>query len=300
MTVRPGPFQTLENAGELVTVKQSAFRFIAAQRHFALLQRNRWTESEGFDALRSHGQLVQGGRGPNRLLPDAIQGRAIRIRPMRHGGTLRALLGDRYLSPARVQREFQLWTWLRAHLVPLVEPVFAGSSRSGLFWRSSFATIECPDALDGLAWLKTNPTDEVLTRSCESVARALHQLHDLGVLHGDLNLRNILFEADPDLTQIRCYLIDLDRARKRSTVSPAARMREWMRLARSVEKEGAKELFSQRLRTHLLNAYCDGDVDLRERMLSALPREHRRLARHRWMWRLSSRARGRDSSSRPN
>jgi tRNA A-37 threonylcarbamoyl transferase component Bud32 len=278
---------TLQADNQIKTVSRPGFRFIAAKRAVDLTERYRWSDPAEFDTLEFAGRSVEGGRGPNQLLENILEGESIRIRPMRHGGLFRSLLTDRYLDPNRVLREFRLWTRLRLNQVPLPEPAFAVSRRRGPTWRAYFATIERRNAYDGLAWLKRRPDSEAMTSAGTSVARALRRLHDSGVVHGDLNLRNILFEDDSASQAIHCWLIDLDRATQPTRISPAARMREWMRLARSLEKQGARDSLTPALGSHVIDAYCNGDSALRTEMLNALPRERRRNARHRFFWRFS-------------
>ena len=66
---------------------------------------------------------VPGGRGSNRILDPKIWGEPIRLRPTLHGGLLARWRGDRFLSPARVEREFDVWLELARRGVALPEPV---------------------------------------------------------------------------------------------------------------------------------------------------------------------------------
>ena len=61
---------------------------------------------------------------------------------------------------------------------------------------------------------------------------ALRQMHDAGFVHADLQIRNILIaDGGP-------YIIDLDKARQCTHVSPSAREVNLVRLRRSFEKNG--------------------------------------------------------------
>ena len=57
-------------------------------------------------------------------------------------------------------------------------------------------------------------------------------MHDAGFVHADLQIRNILMaDSGP-------YIIDLDKARQCTSVSPSAREVNLVRLRRSFEKNG--------------------------------------------------------------
>jgi hypothetical protein len=62
-------------------------------------------------------------------------------------------------------------------------------------------------------------------------------------------------------------------------------MRELMRLVRALHKCGLAEQVGARGCAAALSAYCGGDRALRRALLAHLPRERRRVARHRWLYR---------------
>jgi predicted MPP superfamily phosphohydrolase len=244
-------------------------------------------------SLWSEGHAVRGGRSAHRLLPAAIWGKTLRLRPARRGGILGPLLTEHFLRPDRILSEFDLWLELRKSSVPIPEPAFAISHRRGATWRSAIAIVDRPNAVDGLGWLESESRSisEVIAAT-KSAARALRALHDAGVLHGDLHLRNLLFSEPSSNTTaeataaVECQLIDFDRARRVARISPADRLKEWMRLARSLEKTGHTAYLTPRLRASALAAYCGGDRELRRAMRAGYAREIRRLRRHRLGWRI--------------
>lgn len=252
----------------------------------------------GCEAALARARCVPGGRDPNRLLESPAWPRPVRLRPARHGGLVGAWLGDRYVSSSGVHRELLRWLALRERGAALPEPVLSLSRRDGLFWRQAFAAVDRPAAVDGAAWLASHDRSEAraearrsLVAGAGALARALRAFHDAGAIHGDLQLRNVLFEQPEygiEAERWRCLLIDLDRARLRSSVSSRARMKDLMRLTRSVEKLGYADRISPRLRARFLSAYCGHDRRLRRAMLAAGPGERRRLQRHRLGWRLTA------------
>jgi len=239
---------------------------------------------DGFGRLEEKARRVTGGRGPHLLVEEGPWPEPVRIRPAHRGGWLGQLLGDRLLSGRRPHAELAIWLELGRRGVRLPAPVFALSRRVGLGWRSHFAAVDLPDALDGAALLAAHPGPTRLREAARALARSLRSFHDAGALHGDLQVRNLLFEATE--RGLQCRLIDLDRTRLVASPSARQRMRELMRLYRSLEKLGHREITEPRLLARFLSDYCQGDRSLRRALWKSLGRERRRLARHRLAWRL--------------
>lgn len=266
------------------------FRGLVAPSFENGARRLRLDTPSGFDRALAAAPRVAGGRGPNALLESAEWPGRVRLRFGRRGGIFGPILGDRFLTPRRSEREFLLWRTLESRGAPIPSAVMAIQRRQGLFWRSFFASREIEGAVSLSSMLDEwhasgaqEPRD--MRGLARSVARAIRRLHDAGALHGDLHLGNILL--DPSSTPPTIWLVDLDRARPVSSPAPAARMRELMRLVRSILKAGGTALLTDRLRSEFLAAYCAGDRSLRDALLAHLPREQRRIHRHRigWRWR---------------
>ena len=239
----------------------------------------------GYDAIMTSAKRIPGGRGSNRILDGC--GDPIRLRPILHGGVFAYWFGARFLGPDRPFREFRISRALHERGVRIPVPVLAVSRRRGLFWRSSFASVEHAGALDGAAWLAAHQAETQRRRACMAFANAVRELHDSGGIHGDLHLRNVLIEPSPaQHNDLRCLPIDLDRARIVSSVSPRVRMRELMRFARSLQKSGQTSALSKRLQALTLSTYCRGDRQLRAAMMRYAPLELRRLRRHQLAWKL--------------
>jgi tRNA A-37 threonylcarbamoyl transferase component Bud32 len=259
---------------------------VVSQEYEALAAEHGLVDAKAFDALLASSARVPGGRGENYLIDKPHWGETLRVRPSRHGGWFARLLGDRFLRPDRVLHEFEIWTELHARGVPLPRPALAMSRRRGAFWRSRLLSVERPQARDGARWLESHPSEAEIASACLALAHAVRRLHDAGAIHGDLHLRNVLFEPGTGRADLRVWLIDLDSTRLTGRVSPADRLREWMRFARSLEKAGYGHLLTPRFRARLLGAYCAGDRRLRRNLLQSSAREVRRIARHRLGWKI--------------
>ncbi len=151
------------------------------------------------------------------------------IRKYLRGGLVAGFLKDAYLLDNRPLKE------LRAHRhawcagVPTVMPIGARWDRSGLFYRGAYATLRA-DAVDLLAYLqaKQNPAPTIL----DACGRAIRAMHDAGVYHADLQVKNLLVSGGEAL------IIDFDGARILPALSPAMAEKNLARLRRSFVKRG--------------------------------------------------------------
>lgn len=229
------------------------------------------------------GSAAPGGRSEHRLLPLDGEPDRLRLRPGRRGGWLGPWLGDRYAGPGRVLREHALTRALFEAGLPAPEPAFALALQRGLVWRTAIATVDREDGVDAHAFLANDPSRSARVAAARAIAVALRRLHDAGVVHGDLQLRNLLLVPGA-AGRFDCIVVDFDRARRGPPATPRQRMREWMRLVRSCEKSGRRDALDARVLAAALGRYCAGDRRLRRAMRERLPAEQARLRRHRRAW----------------
>lgn len=127
----------------------------------------------------------------------------------------------------------------------------------------------------------------------ESVSQAVGQLHQVGIYHSDLNIRNILIQS-PEGRTIKTYIIDLDKSAYEQPLSFDKRVDNLIRLNRSLEKMIFKfkslninNIITYTDRFLLLETYFNGlslgGKDQKRLVISRCLR-HARL--HKWWWRL--------------
>lgn len=280
------------HSGPTLSQNGPSFRMASAQRFEKRLREAHLDDPDAFERALSNETKVPGGRGPHVLIADPHEKEpAIRVRTMHRGGWVGGFARDAFASPNRVIREFHLWQTLHARGAPLPEAVFARAKRRRGLWRLQFATLDRPEALDGLAWFSDPEKRAAWPSALAQCARSIRAFHDAGGVHGDLNLRNLLLEITPTREQeIRCWIVDLADARLRDPVSPRERLQDLMRLLRSAEKRGIPLAHSARHHARFLSHYCGSERSLRKAMLKALPTEQRRLTRHRIGWRLKGKS----------
>jgi 3-deoxy-D-manno-octulosonic acid kinase len=215
------------------------------------------------------------GRGATAVL--SLPGREERLhwRPCRHGGLLGAWLGDRWLGRGRALRELEVDLLLLRAGAPVPQPLVVAGVRRGPFWQTAVGTRHIEGARDGVEVLESSNAG-TLPQLAAAAGRAVRRFHDAGGLHADLHLKNLMLDADGD----RVWILDLDRARPDGPPSPARRMHEISRLARSLLKRGFYGRVGRRGREAFFGAYVEGDAKLTRALLEHWPEEQRTIARH--------------------
>ncbi len=166
--------------------------------------------------------------------------RRIVVRHARRGGLFAPLLQDRYFGRPRFLREIEM-SRLLANAGITTPAVVAGVMYPvGLGHRADVAT----ERIDGrdLAEIFFGPNPPAGKERAEilgSVGRLVRRLHDAGLIHPDLQLRNILITSDP--TALPPYrptavLLDVDTCRPFAPADESTRRWNLARFARSWEK----------------------------------------------------------------
>ncbi len=209
----------------------------------------------------------RGGRRDLRVfIPQGEEDRRLIIRSYGRGGLLRRLLGNRFLFGSRPFREMVITEAIRRRGIPTMKVVAALRRTTwGPFYQGELISEEIPEARDVVSVFSSfgeAPTkkESALRREIPRQAgRAIRFMHDQGVYHGDLNLKNLLVQtANPNRPQV--YVIDLDGSRIAERLSTKRKMRNIFRLNRSVEKwkaQGLRIRYGDRAR--FFRAYAQGD-----------------------------------------
>ncbi|HEX7901083.1 MAG TPA: lipopolysaccharide kinase InaA family protein [Planctomycetota bacterium] len=152
------------------------------------------------------------------------------VRRARRGGLLGAVLGGLYAGTGRPLQELRAVQAARAAGVSVPEPLAVIAEESvGPFYRLTIVSREIEGASDLLSLAGTLPPAgkrDLLRR----VADEMRRLHEAGVYHADLTMKNILVSADA------VYIIDLDKARLRARRDERHDAENLARLNRSIVK----------------------------------------------------------------
>jgi 3-deoxy-D-manno-octulosonic acid kinase len=183
------------------------------------------------DSWRQNGGLVGLAQGRGRaLLLETSFGPAVLRRYLR-GGWAARFSRDRYLftgyGRSRPVLEFHMLARLRERGLPVPHPLAAECMRDGVFYTGSLMTRRITDVVPLADLLGSDEVDHELWRATGACIR---RFHDNGVVHADLNARNILVQRSGHV-----HLIDFDRARINSGAGRSFES-NLRRLRRSLDK----------------------------------------------------------------
>jgi tRNA A-37 threonylcarbamoyl transferase component Bud32 len=219
------------------------------------------------------------GRGPTIVVPLPGSDARLHLRTVRHGGWFGGLLGNALLGLDRPLDELRVTAQLAQRGAPVPRPALVLAERSGLFWNATVGTVFEPDTVDGIAFLASQPEPQAILHAAAAAGRAIACFHDRGGSHHDLHVGNLILRTRPD-GDFEAVVVDLDRAQRHESVDSSRRMRELMRLRRSLIKRGFDDAVGARGLARFFSAYSAGDRRLRAGLLSHLAREQRRIAVH--------------------
>jgi tRNA A-37 threonylcarbamoyl transferase component Bud32 len=205
----------------------------------------------------------------------------LHVRSMRRGGLiLGRLLGNLYMDRARPFNELRVTERLKEAGVKVAPIIAIKAVRiARLFYRFVVVTKEIQDTQDLYTFIRNASWSERAKVSLK-VGEAVWHMHQAGVVHGDLQLRNILVRPQKDEPEI--YFIDLDRSRIVQNITYAQRIKNIRRLHRSLEKWlGDLNLVTRQDKLRFLKGYLKNlDQDLKEMAKRCTPS----FLPHRLMW----------------
>lgn len=277
----PAGYATLREEGATLILREDVAAALAAAGI---------ADPEGAAAAAGEGARSFEGRGRPVSFPVAgVPGLRVVARRYLHGGMLRGLTGGLFPGAGRFLRELRLLAELHGEGLRVPEPlglvvrtVGAGAARGWLLTRE----IEGCEDLRGLL-LRLPPGDFGRAAALVAAGRAVRALHDAGVLHADLHVKNLLVHGESGAVTI----LDLDAAeRLPGGLTREQRAVQILRLDRSFLKLAARSgaPVSRTDRRRLVRAYLGGDRPTREESLRWRKRQKAELGRHRLSWRLGT------------
>jgi len=217
---------------------------------------------------------------------------SIILRRYQHGGLFGRLTGMLHWGPSRALLELKVTTRAEAAGAPVPHVAcLALWPAAGPFWSALIGTREERGATDLLEYLRCTEDPRARREILREVGAAVRRLHDAGVDHRDLQLRNILVVEDDGKRRI--VVVDLDRAvyHPRGRLAPRLRARNLGRLTRSAVKMGLwRGRVGSRELAAFVGAYTAGDRKLRAELKGWIWREQWKLALHRLGYRISGSA----------
>jgi len=181
------------------------------------------------------------------------------VRRAAHGGLLGAVLGGVYTGISRPLRELRAAQVARGAGVSVAEPLAVLATRvMGPFTRLTIVTREVVNASNLLA-LRNEMTSARKREIIRCVADEMRRLHEAGVYHADLTLKNILVSGSS------VTIIDLDKAKLLDRRDDSLDVRNLSRLNRSVVKLlGSQGMVTRTDKLRFLRHYLRGRERLKE------------------------------------
>ncbi|HZU95820.1 MAG TPA: lipopolysaccharide kinase InaA family protein [Planctomycetota bacterium] len=203
---------------------------------------------------------ANGVAGRGALARLELPGGSALLRLYRRGGLLGKVVRRLSLDGERARAELALHARARERGAPVVEAVAAITRRRGAGFEHALATREVAGARD-LQRVLGEARGRERRRALALAGEAVRALHDAGVEHADLNVKNVLVAGD------RAFVIDLDRGELREALDDEARRRNLIRLLRSALKLRLREgTLESRDALRFARAYARGDRSLRSKL----------------------------------
>lgn len=205
-----------------------------------------------------------------------------------HGGLFSNMMKNIFCFGSRSFQELTLTEEIRSAGIPTVLPIGAIHQKIFLcFYQAYLLSLEVPKAIDLIQYFREmgpSPSYEKISQKRKMIRHIGHlirKLHQEGFFHGDLQMKNILISGDQIL------LIDFDRSYRKNHLSTQEKMRNLIRLNRSVEKW--KRLGLPITRTDIwrfFRSYAGDDQLLYKAMVQWLRTYSIRLYLYRFAWRV--------------
>jgi 3-deoxy-D-manno-octulosonic acid kinase len=151
------------------------------------------------------------GRAPVVSFPCPGLG-SIVVRPCVHGGQWGRLAQDLYFGPSRALREVVCSQYLHEKKIPTTEILAVLFYPAGCLLRIDVVTSAIPDSRDFVSFLSSRPKKMEMKSALRAIRALFSKLEQNGILHPDLNARNILL-APKAKGPWQAWLLDVDAVR---------------------------------------------------------------------------------------
>jgi hypothetical protein len=165
------------------------------------------------------------------------------VRRLTHGGLLAPLTRDRFLRFGRPRPFNELWLSHRFRELKIATPrvVAAAVYPSGPVYRGEVARDYIADGDDLAACLFADDrfTDDYRREAMAAAGRLLCSLFEAGVVHRDLNLRNVLVRRSGgvgEAERLDAAILDIEKCSLRRSLSEGQRRRMIERFRRSARR----------------------------------------------------------------
>ncbi len=184
------------------------------------------------------------------LSVDSLGNESFIVREYWHGGMVAKIFKDLFCDGMRPVRELSVCEAASRGGINTTEIIAIVKNKVfGPLYKFRLVTKEITESIDLIELLlhsEENPLLEQKREIINKLAKAVNDMHNVGIYHADLHLKNILVKSDPD-EGVHAYIIDLDKSKQYKKISFQSKLKNITRLDRSVEKLRRKnrELFSK-------------------------------------------------------
>ncbi|MHC4182364.1 MAG: lipopolysaccharide kinase InaA family protein [Planctomycetota bacterium] len=173
------------------------------------------------------------------LLMDSLKNEGLVVRDYVHGGLFGKILTDYFWQRLRPLRELSVCEIAnKGHILTIEIVAIVMKNIIGPLYKYKLVSKEVTDTIDLMELLLHSDKNTLLAKKRQiisKVAKAVKEMHDVGIYHADLHLKNILVQSGEGGT-INVYIIDLDKSRQLEEIDLNKRRKNILRLDRSFEK----------------------------------------------------------------
>ncbi len=200
------------------------------------------------------------------------------VRQFVHGGLLGKLWGGLFVTDRSMRRELKIGSYVWQQGLPTCRPVALRIERSlGMVRRAHYITQALPGAMNVLDFCR-EPLKKISVPRRQQLARQLGlviaRMHDYGVYHSDLNLKNLLILPADRKDDVA--IIDFKKARLEDRIGLERGLKNLIRLDRSILKwPASRRMVSKADRIRVFRTYVTArtgaGTDWREKMHTLQP-----------------------------
>jgi tRNA A-37 threonylcarbamoyl transferase component Bud32 len=239
----------------------------------------------------------QGRASCKTLLMESLGNETFIVREYWHGGMVGKIFKDFFCDGMRPVRELSVCEAASRGGIKTTEIVAIVKNKVfGPLYKFRLVTKEITESIDLIELLLHSGENRLFKQKKQIInelAKAVNDMHNVNIYHADLHLKNILVKSDHG-GGVQVYIIDLDKSKQYEKIGFQRKMKNILRLDRSVVKLRRKnqELFSKTFpvsnadRVRFLKKYIELDSESVKPLRHYLQSYNNTHALHKLWWRV--------------
>ena len=237
----------------------------------------------------------QGRASCKTLLMESLGNETFIVREYWHGGMVGKIFKDFFCDGMRPVRELSVCEAASRGGIKTTEIVAIVKNKVfGPLYKFRLVTKEITESIDLIELLLHSGENRLFKQKKQIInelAKAVNDMHNVDIYHADLHLKNILVKSDHG-GGVQVYIIDLDKSKQYEKIGFQRKMKNILRLDRSVVKLRRKnqELFSKTFpvsnadRVRFLKKYIELDSESVKPLRHYLQSYNNTHALHKLWW----------------